>query len=1204
MEWDLTDPIVIESPEDVKSEARWKERVQPFNHQVANLITFCRRLPVTLLADDVGLGKTISAGLIMSELIARSRLTKTLIVAPKLLGPQWQEELQSKFNIPAVVAVGKELLNADLDQVGAVITTYHSAREYIERLPADRFEMLILDEAHKLRNLYGTEKAPQVAVRFRRALEQRRFRFVLMLTATPIQNRLWDLYSLVDLLTVARGHSNPFGAEGIFARKFIADDREQARQLKPEAAEEFRSIVYGYMSRVRRGDAKLHFPDREVQLHKVDPTAEEMELIGIVAKGIDKLNRLAQIGILQALTSSPQALSAQLNNMERNRTIPPDLAADVRGVVRRMTTSAKLNGLGVLIEQLKHENPERWRLVIFTGRRETQTTIQSFLEGHGLTVGTINGSSGARNQETIAQFRATPPKCRVIVSTEAGSEGVNLQVANVLVNFDLPWNPMIVEQRIGRVQRLASEHAKVGIFNMTLRGTFEEYIVGRLMEKLQMSTSAIGDIEALLESVGVGGDDESGGFEEKIRQLVVAALKGADVQAAVRKAEHSIAEAKATLEREEQQINEMIGSSEGQGYVGPRAPSLPTVEHSIEPRQFTLDAFENLGARVSQRRPNVYLVEEGGGRELIRFSPEPNEGERSTVYVPGSPHFAKLVQRVTTSGVHAVRDFNRETLTGAQDATLAWVGSFDGKLLASHCKGARRWFSGNILMRARAIVAHDSYERLIEVKCSPRDDGTKSFHRDALAPLPPIFENLQQTLGLADEPLMEAVEQDPAIAEFSRFYIERRAQEITAAAGDERKRKKMEDDFTPRVSVSLVGADGGVLRDAQMEVSYEIGGKAYKSEITVVPSSGKIVAGPNLETCSITKRDVPTDCLTACAATGAKALDHLMIASDFSNRKALPDQIVKCELSGRNALTDEVAVSAVTGLKVAKQLMSASPLSGTIAENSHFGQCQFTGQSVLLSELRQSEISGRRFRMDEAVQSCVSAKTGHRSEFIACHETRQQLAPSEAERCDATGHQVRPGILLSCEKTGVRVLPSELGSSAISNRRVVKRLLVSSSVSGASMLEEEAVRSSLGKLCAPVEAGHCEWSGTATHPEDMRKCGLTGLSINSLYCSSSSTPRLSALEKLLDGVLHEREAVDLWASISTQMAALLGKGKVVIEASALSPDRGRIALVAEHRTMLGFKSRHVGLVADLAKSQIVGRIAQGKRDKAAWNSET
>ena len=561
LEWDLTDPIVIETREDLKSEYRWRDRLEPYHHQVTNLITFCRRLPVTLLADDVGLGKTISAGLIMSELISRSRLSKILIVCPKLLGPQWREELLTKFNIPSEIAIGRDLIRADPKETGAVITTYHSARLHLDSIPKDRFQMLVLDEAHKLRNLYGVEDPPQVAKRFRKALEERRFRFVLMLTATPIQNRLWDLYSLVDLLTVARGHQNPFGTEGMFARKFIADNRERARQLKKEARDEFRSIVYGYMSRVRRGDAKLYFPDRVVQMHKVEPTSAELQLIKAIAKPIQKLNRLAQISILQALTSSPDALMAQLNNMERNGTVPHELAATVRTIVTQMPASAKLQGLGALIDRLKQESPERWRLVVFTGRLETQTTIQAFLEKHALKVGIINGMSGPRNQDTITRFRKNPPDCHVIVSTEAGSEGVNLQVANVLVNYDLPWNPMIVEQRIGRVQRLASEHASVGIFNIMLRGTFEEYIVGRLMEKLQMASHAIGDIEALLEASGINGEDENGanGFDEKIRQLVIAALAGMDVEAATSRAEQSIADAKSELEREETSINAMLG---------------------------------------------------------------------------------------------------------------------------------------------------------------------------------------------------------------------------------------------------------------------------------------------------------------------------------------------------------------------------------------------------------------------------------------------------------------------------------------------------------------------------------------------------------------------------------------------------------------------------------------------------------------------
>jgi SNF2 family DNA or RNA helicase len=104
LEWDLTEPIVINSADDFKSEPRWRERLKPYLDQVNNLMTFCRRLPVTLLADDVGLGKTITAGLVMSELAARGRLAKTLIVCPKILGRQWKEELETRFDIPAQVA--------------------------------------------------------------------------------------------------------------------------------------------------------------------------------------------------------------------------------------------------------------------------------------------------------------------------------------------------------------------------------------------------------------------------------------------------------------------------------------------------------------------------------------------------------------------------------------------------------------------------------------------------------------------------------------------------------------------------------------------------------------------------------------------------------------------------------------------------------------------------------------------------------------------------------------------------------------------------------------------------------------------------------------------------------------------------------------------------------------------------------------------
>jgi hypothetical protein len=120
--------------------------------------------------------------------------------------------------------------------------------------------------------------------------------------------------------------------------------------------EPFRSIVYGYMSRIRRVDANLHFPERIVQLHKVDPLPAEIELISLIAGPIQNLNRLAQISILQAVISSPHALNSQLKQMAKNKTVPQSLADSVNEVVSRIRVTAKLQGLGTLVDGLSQSS--------------------------------------------------------------------------------------------------------------------------------------------------------------------------------------------------------------------------------------------------------------------------------------------------------------------------------------------------------------------------------------------------------------------------------------------------------------------------------------------------------------------------------------------------------------------------------------------------------------------------------------------------------------------------------------------------------------------------------------------------------------------------------------------------------------------------------------------------------------------------------
>ena len=1199
LEWDLIEPIVIEEKGDIHSESKWRNNVEPYHHQVTNLITFCRRLPVTLLADDVGLGKTISAGLIASELISRNRIQKILIVCPKILREQWKEELETKFNIPCLIVTGRELIGTKpAGEIGAIITTYNTARLYLERIKQGSFDMLILDEAHKLRNLYGVDPTPKVAQKLRKALSDRLFKYVLMLTATPIQNRLWDLYSLVDLLTVARGHENPFGSQGNFARRFIADNKAQARQLKPEMREEFRSIVYGYMSRVRRGDANLHFPERKVQLHKVAPSEKELELFNVIAKPIQNLNYLAQIIILQALVSSPEALVKLLEGMAKKETAPRFLFEKVKDIAKDIKITTKLNGLFELIKNLRLERPEAWRVVVFTRWRETQIIIQNFLGEQGISCGLINGDSNTRNQEVIAKFKKDIPDINVIISTEAGSEGVNLQAANVLVNYDLPWNPMIVEQRIGRIQRLSSNFDNVSVFNIVLKGTFEEYIVGRLMEKLQLASSAIGDIEALLEASGINEteDDNESSFEEKIRQLVIASLTGKDVEQATKKAEKSIEDAKVELESEKQNINTLLGGGGNSFSNSPRCPRLPSSIKSMDVSSFVLSAFKQLGAKITSQSNGLYIVDLASRKEIIKFDDKSASDEGVVLYAPGTAALERLISKLTTTGLHQVDDNDERPVSDAEKISESWVKKFGGIYKSSEIQDVLCCFKGRVLVRVRATVAHDSYERLVDIKCGP-DEHFVSTGLDVKS-IENRIEN-PSLIGISIEKIFDKASKDDAISDFCRFYIERREEEILSAGSDVLKKKKLEDEFTPRLDMSLVAMEGAVYRQLKTKVSYQVDSNDYSSIVNLTPSNGEIIE-PKMGRCIKTGSTFPEECLTECEISKEKVLKHLLLCSEVSGRLALPEYTTICELTKMRVLTDEVERSDVTGKAVAKHLLKTSAMTNRKAESQYFSMCDFSKTEILNAETEISQVSGRKYRLDEQLKSVISGKTGHKSEFIFCAETNQPLVLSESEKCDVTGKIVIPGLLQRCDISGKKVLPSELYRSSFSDKKALKEFFVESNISDAPLLREEAVKSIAGKFCSPDEARYCQWSGRLTHPDDLRDCDLTGLVIRSEYLTLQPPMRLEVLSNILNGVRSKSDRNDLWAAISNYVMKLMKSGAVKVENAELSPDGKKLAVVLEIKTWIGLKVRYSGMIYSIEDKNIIGHIISGKRSNEGW----
>ncbi len=716
-----------------------------------------------------------------------------------------------------------------------------------------------------------------------------------------------------------------------------------------------------------------------------------------------------------------------------------------------------------------------------------------------------------------------------------------------------------------------------------------------------MAAHAIGDLEALLQGsdIGDGEDDVSATFEDQILSLVLAALAGKDVKKDAELAALSIENAKAELQREEANINEMLGSMEGTEYVGPRAPTLPPVARSMPPREFALSALKMLGVQVTPTPPDLFLAEENGGQEYIRLEEHPAGNLRSTFYAPGSAAFQRLVSRVIATGIHQVDDLDHDPVQTSERIVRTWIEGFGANPKSVEAVSCSRAFDGGALVRVRATVAHDSYERLVDVPCAPADH-CNAHGCTALERLERVV-NEPASVGIDLQELAGVAARDEAISEFSRFYLDRRDQEIMAAADDERKRRKLQDDFTPRLSMTLAGLRGTIHREVEVRARYAFDGEpGYEDTVTVVPLLEQLVYAPTMGVCAKSGRKVPQGCLAKCEITGDEVLRHLLMQSEASGRLALTEFGITCALSGKHILKDEAERSAVTGELVTRALLKKSSLSGERAEPEHFGQCAFTGAEVLKTELHVSKFSGRPFRADEAMRSSVSGRVGHRQEFIDCDETGQSIARVEAERCEASGKVVRPGILQTCEVTNERVLPSELERCASTSKRALKRLFVTSSVSGARVLEEVALRSAGGEYCMPSEGRKCFWSGRESHPGDLRTCALTGLTIRAEFTDGEGPPRLRPLVEMLDGTRRNADESAGWEALNAAVSKALRGGKCQTEAALLSPCGRHVAFSAVVRRMLGLRSTVAGGAYSLGEKKIVGRIVQGKRAGERW----
>jgi SNF2 family DNA or RNA helicase len=475
-------------------------------HQIRTAKTVLQRFRGrALLCDEVGLGKTIEAGLVLSELVMRGLARSVLVLAPPSLIEQWQGEMRRKFSLeivnqddPAFRQMGAEAWT----QFDRVIVSLHTAKREPHRsaILARQWDLVIVDEAHHLRN-----RNTQM---WKFASELRK-QFILLLTATPVQNNLDELFNLVTLL-----EPGLLSTAKQFQRRFV--DRKD--KLTPRNVSELHTLLSEVMVRNRRSTVGLQFTRRWARTDRVALTAQERALYDDVTRFVrlhlrsagakSGIARMALIALQMAMGSSSKAAASTLQNMAANDKLAAadrEALTQLADQARRLSDHSKVDRL----LQLLDEYPDK--LVLFTQFRATQELLHRHLTQTRHDVALFHGGMSRLEKEAaVERFRGP---ARLLLATEAGSEGRNLQFAHAVCNFDLPWNPMKIEQRIGRLSRIGQTR-DVHVFNLVAADTVEAAVLHLLEAKLNMFELVIGEIDMIL-----GNLEEECEFQEVIADL-------------------------------------------------------------------------------------------------------------------------------------------------------------------------------------------------------------------------------------------------------------------------------------------------------------------------------------------------------------------------------------------------------------------------------------------------------------------------------------------------------------------------------------------------------------------------------------------------------------------------------------------------------------------------------------------------------------
>jgi len=438
-----------------------------------------------LLSDEVGLGKTIEALIVFKEYIQRGMVKSALILTPTPLVSQWQGELKTKFglDIPSTDDPDYRIKGESFWKEPFALASINLAKSKnnFPVVTEREYDMVIVDEAHHLKN------RNTLNWKLVNALKKR---FLLLLTATPVENNLMELYNLVTLLKPGQ-----LKTASAFRKEFMT----RGDPTDPQNRSKLKELLGQVMIRNTRALARLDIPPRFAQTIKLDSDKYEKELYERISALVQNINKTDGTGhklllknLLEEAGSSPRAVSLTLSRVLAKKDLLLEQEKEIRAI-NNLCRSLDHTSKNKLLLKLIRSSPGK--KIIFVKYLGTMDHISDFLSWKGISHALFHGSmNNFKKDEQIKSFREDK---EILVTTEIGGEGRNLQFCHQMINYDLPWNPMKIEQRIGRIHRIGQEK-EVMIYNLCAAGSVEDYILEVLDKKINMFEMVIGEIDMIM----------------------------------------------------------------------------------------------------------------------------------------------------------------------------------------------------------------------------------------------------------------------------------------------------------------------------------------------------------------------------------------------------------------------------------------------------------------------------------------------------------------------------------------------------------------------------------------------------------------------------------------------------------------------------------------------------------------------------------